>query len=430
MTTLYNEFNPFAAQWLKNLIEAGHISKGVVDARPIQELKPDDLAGFDRGHFFAGIAGWDFALSLAGWPDDREVWTGSCPCQSFSSAGKQKGFDDPRHLWPEWFRLIRDRHPRTIMGEQVASAIGKGWLDLVCDDLGREGYTVWPMVLPACCAGAPHLRQRLWFVADAESQYDGSGEPRKGRGLEPSNGGDVDRVADARYPEQSTRGSSENINRGTNIDRSKCSSGNEFAPCGGSFELANAKQYKRGQVGSDVGRREKRSESERVEQRPGDGSNGEVANTNERPDDRSEPQPNIGAIPKTDERMCPVVFPDSDRPSPWNEPAKTNGHRSPVESTSFWSDLEWLKCIDGKARPTQSTLQCLVAGLPDSLGYVRAEGDAEGQERYVLSPLIQKTYSRVGRLKAYGNSIVPQVAAEVIKAYMAFRGIEPKFEKR
>jgi len=94
----YNEIDPYAAQWLRNLIEAGHIARGVVDTRSIVDVRADDIRGFTQAHFFAGIGGWSLAARLAGWPDDRPVWTGSCPCQGFSAAGKGGGFDDPRQF--------------------------------------------------------------------------------------------------------------------------------------------------------------------------------------------------------------------------------------------------------------------------------------------------------------------------------------------
>jgi DNA (cytosine-5)-methyltransferase 1 len=165
----YNENDTFAAAWLRELITDGQIMDGVVDERDIQDVQPADLVGFTRCHFFAGIGGWDYALRLAGWFDDVPVWTGSCPCQPFSTAGQRGGTDDPRHLWPTWFRLIRECRPPVVFGEQVESAIGHGWLDLVFDDLEGEGYACGAAVLPACSVGAPHLRQRLWFVADAAS---------------------------------------------------------------------------------------------------------------------------------------------------------------------------------------------------------------------------------------------------------------------
>src|ERR1051326_2487914 len=134
----YSENDPFAAAWLRELIKENLIAPGQVDERSIEEVKPDDLRGFTQCHFFAGIGVWSYSLRLAGWPDDRPVWTGSCPCPSFSAAGKGEGFEDPRHLWPCWFGLIRESRPATIFGEQTDQAIGFGWLDLVQTDLEAQ----------------------------------------------------------------------------------------------------------------------------------------------------------------------------------------------------------------------------------------------------------------------------------------------------
>lgn len=170
----YNEFDPYAAQWLRNLIKAGHIAPGYVDERSIVDVKPEDLTGFTQCHFFAGISGWSLALRNAGWPDDKPVWTGSCPCQPFSAAGSQLGTADERHLAPVWLNLIAHCQPATLFGEQVAAAIGKHWLDDLFNELENQSYTCGAAVLPACSVGAPHLRQRLWFgasrLADTERQ--------------------------------------------------------------------------------------------------------------------------------------------------------------------------------------------------------------------------------------------------------------------
>jgi DNA (cytosine-5)-methyltransferase 1 len=145
----------------------------VVDERSIKLVKPSELQEFTQCHFFAGIGGWSHALRLAKWPDDKPVWTGSCPCQSFSDAGDKRGFDDPRHLWPEFFRLISGCRPATVFGEQVAAAVRRGspdqsWLELVSSDLGKIGYEFGSAVFPARYVGAPHLRERLYFVADSD----------------------------------------------------------------------------------------------------------------------------------------------------------------------------------------------------------------------------------------------------------------------
>ena len=128
--TYYNEIDPYAADWLRTLILVGLIAPGDVDTRSIEDVTPNDLHGYDQCHFFAGIGGWSLALRLAGWPDDRPVWTGSCPCQPFSAAGKGKGTADERHLWPAWHWLIDQCRPGVIFGEQVEAATRHGWLDL------------------------------------------------------------------------------------------------------------------------------------------------------------------------------------------------------------------------------------------------------------------------------------------------------------
>ncbi len=143
------------------------VTPGTVDPRNIKEVTPDDINGYERCHFFAGVAGWDLALQLAGWPNSTPVWTGSCPCQPYSLAGKRLGDKDPRNLWPEFCRLIRECHPPVVLGEQVASAVGQGWLDRVFADLERENYACGAAVLGAHSIGAPHIRQRLFWVAHA-----------------------------------------------------------------------------------------------------------------------------------------------------------------------------------------------------------------------------------------------------------------------
>lgn len=177
----YNEFNPAAAAWLRELIARKLIPDGVVDERSITEINAPDLEDFTQCHFFAGIGGWSLALQLAGWPEDRPVWTGSCPCQPFANIGLQLAQLDERHLWPAFFKLIRECRPVAVFGEQVADAIGKGWLDGVSADLEGENYACGATVLGAHSVGAPHIRQRLYWVghpfgAGLEG-YPGDGDP-------------------------------------------------------------------------------------------------------------------------------------------------------------------------------------------------------------------------------------------------------------
>lgn len=164
MRVYYNEIDAFAAEWLENLIAAGALPAGDVDRRSIADVQAEDLKPYTQCHFFAGIGVWPYALGQAGWPEDRSVWTGSCPCQGFSRAGNKLGFDDPRNLWPQWYRLIRERAPPVVFGEQVTSPLGRTWLDGVSANLEDLDFAVGSADLSAAGVGAPHQRARYFFV--------------------------------------------------------------------------------------------------------------------------------------------------------------------------------------------------------------------------------------------------------------------------
>ena len=179
MSAYYNEHDKHAAAWLRELIRRDLIAPGDVDERSIEDVRPDDLRGYTQHHFFAGIGGWSYALRLAGWPDDKPVWTGSCPCQPFSSAGQGAGLADERHLWPAFHHLIRERRPAIIFGEQVAHKRADPWFDLVQADLDGLGYAFGCVPFPSAGVGAPQLRDRAYWVADAHDAgpqgYGGAG---------------------------------------------------------------------------------------------------------------------------------------------------------------------------------------------------------------------------------------------------------------
>jgi DNA (cytosine-5)-methyltransferase 1 len=162
-----------------------------------------------HGSLFSGIGGFDLAAEWMGWENkfhcewnefgkkvlshywpnaksyddikktDFTVWrgridvlTGGFPCQPYSTAGKRKGKEDDRHLWPEMLRAIREIQPIWVVGENVRGIVSwsRGLVfDEVQSDLEAEGYEVVPIILPACAVNAPHRRDRVWFIAYSDS---------------------------------------------------------------------------------------------------------------------------------------------------------------------------------------------------------------------------------------------------------------------
>ena len=351
----YNEWEKFPAQWLRELAADGLIPEGVVDERSITELRPEDLAGFNQCHFFAGIGGWPRALELAGIPADFPIWSGSCPCQPFSTAGKRHGAADERNLWHIWFELIRVCRPAAVVGEQVASAIAVGWLDRVLDDLESAGYETWACVLPACSVGAPHIRSRLFWAGVRVALPNGNGwEQRRpecaGQGREPSpvDGGAACGLADAEHPQWGE----------------------------GCLDGEN------GRNGQDNGRQEAHGEF---------GTRGEVCRLG---DMLREGLPNA---------KCKEL-PGAEQYHEGGTTGESGG--------SFWSGRPIL-CRDGKTRrvpEVESGFQRLVAGLPEGMdpGWIESS-----------FPLAGKVEGRVGLLRGYGDAIVPQVAAAFLRAVHA-----------
>ena len=318
MSAYYNEIDPYAAAWLRNLIKDGHIADGVVDERSISDVKPEELFEFTQCHFFAGIGVWSHALRSAGWEDDRPVWTGSCPCQPFSGAGNRKGMADERHLWPHWFHLIEECRPPTVFGEQVASKDGLGWIDLVQADMEGADYAIGAFDLCSAGFGAPHIRQRLWFVADTDN---------------PRSQGWISRGSDTQRQDQYGH-----VGRGGTTDRLAYAESEQGASRdhgGEPRETGEPQQIQSGGSGSGtVG----------VDNAIGNGRN-EGRNRDHGRNDRQQPDPDV-----EDGRA-----------------KQTNG---------AWSDVDWLLCRDGKWRPVEPDTFPLAHGATARVGRLRAYGNA------------------------------------------------------
>jgi DNA (cytosine-5)-methyltransferase 1 len=327
----YNEWEPYCAAWLHNLIDAGYLPVGCVDSRDIRSLTPEDVRGAETAHFFAGIGGWPYALQLAGWPTTLPVWTASCPCQPFSQAGQRRGADDERHLWPVLFRLIAECRPAICVGEQVGGAAGRAWLAGVFTDLESVGYAVAGADLCAAGVGAPHIRQRLFWVAQTrEPGLSGRAEPSaREECATAQRSGDAGGMADTGYPQR----------------------GAWHQPCA--------------VAGSDS-LRQKGQESA--------AQPGELRTTRG------------------------LVQPHGPGWQPGQPPATPTGYghsAQPASRPGFWDDYTLLHCLDGKARRIEPGVAPLASGVP----------------------------ARMGKLRAYGNSIVPQVAAAFLGAILSL--VEP-----
>lgn len=365
MAVWYNEIDPFAAQWLRNLGAAGHLPTGEVETRSIRELAPEDCAA-PQCHFFAGIGGWPLALRLAGFPTGAPVWTGSCPCQPFSVAGRRRASADERHLWPVWFELIRERRPPVVFGEQVAGPAGLKWLDSISADLEGCGYAFGAAVLPAASVGAPHERHRIYWVADAE---------RRG-----PQGRDV---------------------------QSSAQTADLAAEIGGACGLAVAGGHERGsrRDGGEDGHRAPEpsgrgvpgrlgdAHGERAGERRGARAGEEAPGEGGRGADRG-----VGDVARAPGAARRVGNADGQQPAGLlggrgDAGTRTREHDAQDPGRGPWSDLVWLPCGDGTARPAQPGIRPLAHGVS----------------------------GRVGRLRAYGNAIVPQVAAVFVRAYLEAR---------
>lgn len=396
----YNEHDKNAVAWLRELMAAGLIPQGEIDGRDIQDIRAVELVGYVQWHFFAGIAGWPLALRLAGWSEDKPILTASCPCQPFSNAGQQKGESDERHLWPVVHELIKELKPSVCIGEQVSSKLGRQWLSRVRTDLEDVGYAVGASDLCAAGVGAPHIRQRLYWVADRLADTDGQRydginallrEEERGRAasdlLEAAGSGPVNGVADL------------------------CSTGLAQRECDGRVQQEKV-GTSQGQAAicncdlSGLGHAESRqqqwirepSEINGWSSSPGRSSSGGSGG--------------LGDTLRSTSELDARELSETEAGISRANGAEHGDHTERFEYASpslGWRDFDLIPCADGKTRRVKSGLQCLVNGIP--------AGVVSGSDPS-LQEVKATTEARAMRLKGFGNAIVPQLAAEFIKAFM------------
>lgn len=410
MGAYYNEFDPKAAAWLRQLIKNGAIADGEVDERSIIEVQANDIRGFTQHHFFAGIGGWSYALRLAGWSDTRPVCTASLPCQPFSVAGAQKGVDDERHLLPHFIKLVKQCNFQTIFGEQVPGAIKHGWLDDLCTEMEREKYRVGQIVLTAAGEGAPHIRQRLYWVADSSKQRQ-SGQRELGQPLHTAENQDRE------------------VNRiiGTGDINNRVENTVSYGQCerpeirgGLSGQCQDGETCDQSERRSEVCRMgissSLRLESERAElETAGATRTSEIFDglANSESARAGENKRGLREMPDGHSRMGDTElhgYNGSEIRRSIGESETESRMFKPEGSNTEWSDPDWLYCRDEKYRPIKSSIEPLANGLPKGMGYSSDPSepiDADNTQE-----------ARVMRLKGYGNAIVPQVAASFIKAFM------------
>ena len=367
MGAYYNEIDRFAAEWLRNLIDAGVIMAGDVDERSIEEVSGEDVRGYERVHFFAGVGGWDLALDLAGWTGP--VWTGSCPCQPFSVAGDGAEEADARHLWPAFHRLIAECRPTVVFGEQVSGARGRRWLSGVRTDLEGSGYAVGAADMPAAGVSAPHTRQRLWWVADSErfGRHAGHGTAggHEANGVGPGGlGGDGGGVADADSNGRRSRG------------RAAAAVGQGRAAFAGGSARGLADSARDGGEQGAEGVRERRADSHGPAVRLGNADGAGLAE-----------RKGTGA--------CAAA-----RGEPWQGAYAASGS-------------------DGKRRRVGAGVRPVAYGLPVSVSRLSSAQRRLAALASLGRPSLRRAKThRVGALRCLGNAIVPQVAAEFVAAYL------------
>ena len=302
-------------------------------------------------------------------PTRPDVICGGFPCQPFSVAGDQRAKDDPRHLWPEMLRIIKEQKPTWVVGENVSGLVKLG-LDEILDEMEDQGYSTRTFNIPAFSVGAPHQRQRLWIIGHlGDPEHNGSPTPERERGL-------------LKQPEEPKKQISIWESEGTS---------------GASGDVANPDNERvRSRIGGDDFDYEEESGEGGID---GEGSAG---------DDEW-----YDTSPTQDEGMD---VSDTD-----NTRDRTQEHRV---------DKDGKKNIQGRQEHTQSKSSRHGAGIPDPNGKglqgqrkkyklpkSKRKREIGGSSWWDVEPNVGRVAygvpNRVFKLRALGNSIIPQIAQKI-----------------
>lgn len=371
----YNENDPEKVVALKALMAEGWIAPGEIDSKDIRDVNPAKLSRFTQCHFFAGIGIWSVAARAAGIPDDLPFWSGSCPCQPFSTAGAGEGIDDDRHLWPHWFWLIHQQRPAAVVGEQVSTKDGLAWLDLVCADMEGSSYAGGSIDLCSAGFGSPNIRQRqymCWLDNRLGDRW-GPGGHRDHRGDErivAAADGDHGRMGNA-----AGAGSQGNAQRGT--DRPDESRGARHAGFAGSGRPRGMGDSERSGLERQRGDGDREAGWQPGSARPiaeaGDAHG--LASADER---RSQPGRLSEGQGRSDQGT-PLEYGRSESDSDRGRAGPEFRDQMQGPTNGFWADADWLLCrdIDGpKLRPVRAGSFCLAPRNPGRAAELRAYGDA------------------------------------------------------